>query len=169
MEYVTLKQLADELKMDRSHLRRYVLQNDFEPFKVRTIESKGQPTLALSPADAERVRDMRARDGFTYSVGVPTNGDGVFYVIQLVPSLAPNRVKLGYAISIEARLQSHRTAAPTAELIKAWPCKRSWETAAIASVTRIECKLLSGEVFDCDDLDALVSRCDQFFAIMPVA
>ena len=167
MEYVTLKQLADELKMDRSHLRRYVLQNDFEPFKVRTAESRGQPTLALSPADAESVRDMRTQDGFTYSVGVPANGGGFFYVIQLLPSLAPNRVKLGFAISIEARLQSHRTAAPTAELIKAWPCKRSWETAAIASVTRIECQLLSGEVFDCESLDTLVSRCDEFFAIMP--
>lgn len=166
MKYVTLKQLADELDIDRSHLRRYVLQKGLEPFKVRTAESRGQATLALNLADAETVRELRAQEGFTYDAPV-INGAGFFYVIQLVPDLAPNRVKLGFASDIDARLQAHRTSAPTAELVKAWPCKRSWEIAAIASVTRVECQSLSNEAFDCDDLNSLVLRCDEFFAIMP--
>jgi len=41
--------------------------------------------------------------------------------------LPPNRVKIGFADSVEKRLAEHRTAGPTAKLLKAWPCKRSWD------------------------------------------
>lgn len=166
-DYVTLKSLAQELQIDRSHLRRYVLSKGLTPCKVRTADSRGQPTLALSPEDAEFVRDLRAKEGFTYDTPVTTNGDGFFYVIRVVPDLAPGRVKFGFTCDIQVRLQAHRTSAPTAELVKAWPCRRSWECAAIASVTRVGCKLIANEVHDCDCIDNVVDRCDAFFAIMP--
>jgi len=170
-DYILLKDLAQELSMDRSHARRYVLKNDIPMFKVRTAESQGQPTLALTPEDAEAVRELRQSQG--YAVGgrpgeaIINNHCGWFYVIQLVPELDPGRAKVGFANDVEARLSSHRTAAPTAELVKVWPCKRSWETAAIASLTREGCESLSAEVFKADDLDSFIKRGDAFFSLMP--
>lgn len=150
-------------------MRKYVLSKGFSPFKVRTPESRGQLTLALTQEDAETIRELREKEGFSsYSVPI-TNGQGHFYVIQIVPDLAPKRVKLGFASDVGNRLQAHRTSAPTAWIATSWPCMRSWELAAIASATRTGCQLVGGEVFDCEDLEALISRCNAFFAIMPDA
>lgn len=60
---VPLKALAEELGMDRSHLRRFVLSLGIEPERIRTEDSRNQLTLALSDIDAERVRDERMNDG----------------------------------------------------------------------------------------------------------
>jgi len=128
-------------------------------------------TLALTPEDAEAVRELRQNQGYdtTARKGKPVsdNGDGWFYIIQLVPELEAGRVKLGFASDVEARLGAHRTSAPTAELLKSWPCNRKWEAAAIASIARTDCEALSGEVFVVGDLDRLIGRGDAFFGIMP--
>lgn len=172
--YILLKNLAQELGMDRSHARRYVLKNDIPMFRIRTIESRGQPTLALTPEDAEAVKELRQSQGYAVS-GHPgevimNNHHGWFYIIQLVPELDEGRVKLGFAGNVETRLQSHRTVAPTAELAKTWPCKQSWEKAAIDCVVgdkATNCWSIGGEVYGCRDLGLLVQRGDAFFSIMP--
>lgn len=91
---------------------------------------------------------------------------GFFYLIQLVPEALPNRVKIGFADIVEKRLAEHRTAAPTAKLLKAWPCKRSWDYAAMDSVTRDGCRLVLNEVYE-GDVDDFIGRGDAFFALMP--
>lgn len=168
-EYVTIGELAAELSMDKSHLRKYVLRAAFDFVKVRTSESRSQLTLALTAEDAEAIREMRQRQGFSGTMRPIKNGNGRFYVIQVVPEYDRNRVKLGFATDVDVRLLSHRTAAPTAEIVGSWPCRASWEATAIASVTRSGCTLVANEVFTCDNLDALVARCDAFFALMPSA
>jgi hypothetical protein len=169
VKYVTVAQLATELGLDRSSMRKYVHKQGFSPSKIRTKESRGQLTLALSENDAETIRELRQSQGFlSSSTPTQSNGDGHFYIIQLVPNLAPNRVKLGFAGNVQARLGAHRTAAPTAMLVKSWPCKRSWERAVIASVTRIECACIGSEVFECENLDSLIERGNGFFGVMPV-
>ncbi len=165
-EYVTLKHLANELGLDKSNLQKYVVKHGISPFKVRTNDSGRQLTLAITASEAETVRESRQAEGFSGLITPILNNDGYFYIIQLVPELAPNRVKLGYTNDILARLNAHRTSAPTATLIKYWQCRRSWEIAAIDSVTRCECQLISNEVFECDNLAILIERADQFFTIM---
>jgi hypothetical protein len=93
---------------------------------------------------------------------------GVFYVIQLVPELDSRRLKLGFAESLEQRLVQHRTAAPTAKVLQAWPCKRSWELTAIDALTSVGCRLILNEGFECDDPDALVQRGEAFFRMLPL-
>lgn len=171
-EYVLLKDLAAELGLDKSNARKYIMKAGISMFKVRTPESRGQLTLALSPEDAETIREMRQSQGYVMGKrsGHVVGGDdvGQFYVMQLVPELEEGRVKLGFAKDPEARLASHRTAAPTAMLLRAWPCRRCWEYAAIASITREDCEALSGEVFRTFALGSLVNRGDEFFALMPL-
>lgn len=169
MQYVTIQELANELGMDRSSLRRYVLKNGFTPVSIRGQDSRGQLTLAFTSEDAEAVRALRTKQGFSATFRAPVdNGHGFFYVIQLIPELDPLRVKLGWTNDVGSRLDAHRTAAPTAELVKSWPCRKSWEIAAMHSVTRVDCTHIANEVYRCNDIDSLVARCDQFFAIMPM-
>lgn len=165
--YVTLKDLAVELGIDRSNLRKYVLNHGLAPLSVRASGSRGQATLALTEADAEAVRALRHNEGFQDSGTPVENGEGHFYLVQLVPEFNPNRVKLGFALDANTRLDAHRTAAPTATLVKVWKCKRSWEGAAIASLTRVECELIANEVYECKSIDRLIARGDEFFGLMP--
>lgn len=165
---VTVKELAQELKLDRSNMRKYILAQGFDFIKTRTPESRGQLTLALTLADAEAIRELRENQGFmTAGKVVIDNGMGWFYLIQLIPDIAPKRIKLGFASNIESRLAAHHTSAPTAKLIKAWPCKKIWERAIIDSVTRIDCQLIAGEVFDCISLIDLTQRCNNLFGLFP--
>ncbi len=167
LDYVTLEQVAHDMGLDKSNARKYILKKGFTFLQLRTKEASGQMVNALTIEDAEAVKETRRREGFTYDTVVTENGKGYFYVIQLVPELSAARIKVGYASDIQQRLAAHRTASPTAELVKHWPCKVVWERAAIDSLTRIGCNLIANEVYNCTDIPALTERGDGFFAIMP--
>lgn len=170
-DYVLLSDLADEIGMDRSHLRRYAIKNDIELLKIRTPQTQNQKTLVVTTEDAELIKLLRSKEGFTFGDNAiaPALGNGeqgYFYLILLVPELSESRIKIGFAGNLEDRTAAHRTTCPTLKLVKAWPCKRSWEKVVIdcasAGLDRIGI-----EVFDCPSIDALISRIDAFFALMP--
>lgn len=166
-EYVSLKELAQRLGMDRSHARRYVLKLGYSFHKRRTPDSGSQLTLCVTGIETEEIVSQRAEKAFVASTVVAISDVGVFYVIQLVPDLDPKRLKLGFAEGLEQRLSQHRTAAPTARVLRAWPCKRVWERTAMDALTRQECRLILNEVFECDEPDALVERGNAFFGMLP--
>lgn len=166
-EYVSIKDLAKRLGMDRSHARRYVLKLGYSFHKRRTPDSGSQLTLCVTCAEADEISSQRADRGFTASTVVAGSDVGVFYVIQLVPDLDPKRLKLGFAESLEQRVSQHRTAAPTARVLRAWPCKRPWEMTAMDALTREGCRLILNEVFECDDPEELAKRGDAFFRMLP--
>ena len=167
IDFVSLKNLATELGMDRSHARRYVHKLGIDPHKRRTPDSGNQLTLALTSDEAELVRQKRREEGFLDTSKSVSSGVGVFYVIQVVPDLDPKRVKLGFAYDLASRLSQHRTTAPTARLVKSWPCKRSWELTVMDALTADECRLILNEVFECSDIDSLIARGDVLFAALP--
>lgn len=166
-EFLSIKELAGRLGMDRSHARRYVLKLGYNFHKRRTADSGSQLTLCVTAAEAEQIALRRANQGFLASSVVAVSDVGVFYVIQLVPELDPHRLKLGFAESLDQRLPQHRTAAPTARVLRAWPCKRCWELTAIDALTSVGCRLILNEVYECDDPESLVSRGNAFFATLP--
>ena len=66
MAHITLKELAEELGMDRSNLRKYVVAAGISTLRVRKLSGRGQRMLALVPEDADRVRSGLAwRTGYT--------------------------------------------------------------------------------------------------------
>jgi hypothetical protein len=166
-EFVSIKDLTRRLGMDRSHARRYVLKLDYSFHKRRTPDSGGQLTLCVTSSEAEEICSQRRDQGYEESTVVAVPEIGVFYVIQLVPELDPKRLKLGFAEGIDQRLSQHRTAAPTARVLRAWPCKRLWELTAIDALTRVGCRLILNEVFECEDSEALVERGEAFFSTLP--
>ena len=138
MEEISCEQIAAELGITRRHVLRQI-QRRAEKLGITVIRGKRNEVF-LSRADADMlINDYEPRRRSVASATSATNsseGFGFVYVIQLLPDELPLRHKLGYTDNLEQRLRDHRTAAPTLRLVKAWPCKRIWEAAAIASMTR---------------------------------
>ena len=63
-DHVTLKQLAEELDIDRSNARKFILALGITPAKIRTQDSRQQLTLAVTPEEADRIRAARKAAGF---------------------------------------------------------------------------------------------------------
>jgi len=166
-EFVSVKEIAEKLGMDRSAARKYILKLGIKPQKRRTADSGNQLSLTVTDEQARMILKLREDQGFTASGKPVESENGCFYVIQLVPELDPRRIKLGFAIDLPDRLAQHKTAAPTAKVAKSWPCKRSWELTAMDCLSGVHCRHILNEVFECDNLDVLLKRGDEFFALLP--
>ena len=166
-EFVSLKELAEEFGIDRTNLRKYVRRHGVKPHERRTRDSGHQLTLAVTIPEAETIRAHRRGEGFFDSPKPMPKEVGDFYVIRLVPELDPRRIKLGFADDTDSRLAQHRTAAPTAVVVKSWPCRRTWESTAMDCLSGRDCKLILNEVFECEDVDALIRKADELFSLLP--
>src|SRR5262249_39479637 len=88
------------------------------------------------------------------------------YIIQLVPDLDPHRVRVGFADDLTAALARLRAGAPTAAVLRSWPCRSAWAAAAADCLTS-KCRPFLGDVLECDDLNGLVAHGDRLFALLP--
>jgi len=166
-KYVSLKELAERIGMDRSHARRYIKKLGIKTQKRRTPDSGNQLCLTVTDKQAADILSHRESEGFLGSDKAVASESGVFYVIQLVPELDSHRIKLGFAIDMRDRLAQHRTAAPTAVVFKMWPCKRSWEQTTMDALVAKGCRHILNEVYECDDLETLVRVGDALFDLLP--
>jgi hypothetical protein len=166
-ELVPLRLLARELRIDRSHFRRYVTRFGIHPQKRQTKDSGNKLVVTVTAQEADIVRQARREQGYRVDGRETDLMVGVFYVIQLVPELDHHRIKLGFAEDVRTRLEQHRTAAPTAMVLKTWPCKRSWEFTVIDALSSSNCRLILNEVYECSDATILLARADDFFALLP--
>jgi len=169
-KFVSLKRLAEKLGMDRSYARKWINAQGFKSVKRRTRDSGGQQEVCYTHEQAEQIIAQRQRLGFSLDgqAAQTINEDyGVFYIVQLIPELDKNRVKLGFAADIAHRITEHRTASPTAEVARTWPCKRTWEKTVIDTLTGRHCRLLNNEVYECDDIRELVEVGNNLFALLP--
>jgi hypothetical protein len=91
---------------------------------------------------------------------------GFFYLIQLEPQHDSGRLKVGFTMDLDGRLQKHRCSAPFAQYVASWPCRRVWERAAIDCVT-VGCDQLHTEVFRAASMEQVSGRAQAFFTMMP--
>lgn len=168
-EYVLLSVLASEWGIDKSNARKYVLRHGYDFMRVRGEDRTHQAVLALKAEDAELLREIRLQEGFSNGTDSRPveNGVGVLYLVQIMPDADPSRIKLGYASDANRRLASYRTISPSATITKTWPCRVSWEKAAIDSLTAEYCTLIGGEVYQCTDIEGVIQRGNRFFSCMP--
>lgn len=164
MEYISVKQLAKELGMDRSGLRKYILKLGIRPIKRRTSDSGMQLALTVSSDDATAI--INSRD-IEIAPTAEANEKGVFYAIQLIPEFDPRRVKLGFTNALTERLAQHRTSAPTAIVLKSWPCKKSWEITIRDYLTSQKCCHILNEVFEFENIDSVLEMGDIIFNLLP--
>lgn len=170
--FVTLNDLAQQLGMDKSFARKYVLSLGVTPQKHRN-PSSGQKMNVVTQDDAAMITATRQRQGYV----MPSNLDapqheidtetGVFYLIQLIPEYAPQRIKLGFTQDMKDRMRHLVTSAPTAKVVKTWPCKRSWESTMRDILTIGHCEHVLNEVFECENMQDLLDRADALFVLFP--
>ena len=109
-----------------------------------------------SPHQRRGVRTAPAKEA--------TTKDGWFYCVQLVPDIAPGRVKLGFSTKLPQRLAHYRVSNPNAKLIFHCPCNRSEEKSAIEGIARTtRAKRLSAEVIEVSDASKLEFVIGRFF------
>ena len=64
VQLITLRQLAEELNIDRSNLRRYILKKGITFKRIRTEAGRHQLEIALTSKDADKIREIRDKEGF---------------------------------------------------------------------------------------------------------
>ena len=165
--FVYLRDIGEEFGLDGSNMRKWAIRCGVTPHKRRAPGRGNQSVLAVTEEEAVFLRLERASQGFGKNAVITEREVGVFYIIRLIPELDPNRIKFGFADDAVGRLTQHRTAAPTASIVKTWPCKRTWESAVIDCLSIPGCELIANEVFDCQDIDGLVEKADRLFALLP--
>lgn len=167
MEKISIKKFAEELGINKDYALRLVKKRG-ENLGIKPHYGK-RNAVYISRADADLlINDYEPRRSRTASIGGAERieGFGYFYIIQLHPEDLPNRLKIGYTDNLDVRQSDHRTTAPTLKLVRSWPCKRTREDAARASITRDDCEHVGGEVYD-GDVQVFIDRAEAFFAVMP--
>jgi len=173
-EFLTFREIADKLDVGvdtvRRTVRRLSKNSEITLLKRKTPNSKGATVHCLSVDDSNKLIS------YFENRNKPISGEnidnaafqrfGYFYIIQLIPEAIPNRVKIGYTDNLETRLREHQTSAPTAKYIGHWKCKRSWDQAAMDSITREDCKFIMNEVYE-GDIKKFLNRAEEFFRILP--
>jgi hypothetical protein len=152
--------LTDREKEDREKKWEEAYQANGNNAKQAAITAGWKP-ISASNAGTDMRRKLH---------GDEKPDSGYFYVINLIPEAQDlNRVKLGFSNNVDQRLQNHRCTAPTADVIQTWPCKRTWEVAAMDVVSRGEKQVGHdrSEVFDVVSMDEVIHRGNQFFSMMP--
>ncbi|MBU2511072.1 GIY-YIG nuclease family protein [bacterium] len=167
-DFVTFRELADQIGVEITTIRRNVKRLDLEIRNEKTETSKGARVQCLSIDNANLlISHFENRDKpISNSDSAALDRFGYFYIIQLIPEAVPDRVKIGYTDNLETRLREHQTAAPTAKYLGHWKCKRSWDQAAMDSITRTDCSLVMNEVYE-GDINGFLKRADEFFKVMP--
>jgi hypothetical protein len=174
-EGVAVVELADELQIRKQTIFKVMKRLGIHAVKRREYDRRGQMISVIRRADADAVRDELRRTTSGSREGSSSVGDtryfsedsGVFYVVQLEPAHDPGRLKVGFTTDIDGRLRHHRCSAPFAQCVKTWPCRRTWERAAIDCVTT-GAEQLHTEVFRVGSVQVVIDRADKFFGVMPV-
>src|SRR5262245_33491499 len=172
---IAVVELADELQIRKQTIFKVMGRLGIRAFKRRGPDRRGQLISVIRRDEADVIRDELRRITSAIKDGISGGSDaryfsedsGVFYVVQLEPVHDPGRLKVGFTTDIDGRLRHHRCSAPFAQCIGTWPCRRTWERAAIDCVT-FGAEQIHTEVFRIDSVQIVIDRANKFFSLMPV-
>jgi len=171
LDLIAVAELADELGTYRATIFKIVKRLGIQPVKRRDSERGGQQIALVTPGEATAIREAfttgrRSGDEASADAVSFAADEGRFYLIQLEPEHDPGRFKVGFTTDLDGRLRHHRCSAPFAQYKKHWPCRRTWERAAMDCMTA-GLEQLHTEVFRGPSLDEVLGRGERFFAVMP--
>jgi len=161
-EIVTLQQLAEEFRIDRSTVRKFVRGHGFEPVLVRSRAWGNQCALGFTEDEANRIREMRRARGFELRSPESVCKPKFLYLVQPIPEYAPQRLAIGLALDIDQRLSEIRHNSPNAVLLVSWSCPLQWQKAAFACLIA-GLTPLGGECYACKDIGSLLVQGHRFF------
>ena len=101
---ITIKELAAELGMDRSYLRRFALENGIQPH-LRTAPGSGRkPLLTVTPEQAAEIRKRRD-PGYVEEPPTPDKFDKALALVLERSQLKSGRPQVGAFVRISDRLE----------------------------------------------------------------
>ena len=157
-EFYNLRQIAKDLGITYQTVKSRTEQLDIEVVQIQNDKNLYQSSIRS--ADVGRLKDSLANKSHSEN--------GFFYMIALIPEYNRGRIKVGFASNVEERLGNHRTAAPTAELVRCWPCKRAFEKTIIAALSSLG-KQVRNEVYDFPNVDLIVAKAETLFSLLNFA
>ena len=157
-EFYNLRQIAKDLGITYQTVKSRTEQLEIEVVQIQNEKNLYQSSIRS--ADVGRLKDSLANKSHSEN--------GFFYMIALIPEYNRGRIKVGFASNVEERLGNHRTAAPTAELVRCWPCKRAFEKTIIAALSSLG-KQVRNEVYDFPNVDLIVAKAETLFSLLNIA
>ena len=146
---------------DRRFVQAYFAKNGNAAAAARELGYEGRRAERMGFKFKNRLKNQLPET----QISEPDVTHGYFYIISLIPDTGIDRFKFGFSNDTDRRLEEHRTAAPTAEIVRQWPCKRIWEACAIDAISRGE-KHIRTEVFDIRDRGEVLLKANAFFALL---
>ena len=170
-QMLSVRDAAVELGMRKQTIFKVMKRLGITGVKRRDASARNQLVSYITQSEVVRIRDA-AQEKLLKTNGEPSDDGfisaevGVFYLLQLEPEHDPTRFKVGFAANMEERLRTLKCSAPFITVWKTWPCKRLWEKTVIDCVTT-GCEQLHTEVFRCNSIESVATKCDVFFGMMP--
>jgi biotin operon repressor len=143
---IFVKDLSAELGMDRSHLHKLIKQLKIKVIPSRDAGTGYQMANAISDGDAEIIRKHRKSKGYTDGV-IATGQESYLYAVIPDPEARPDRVKVGKAASVDARVADYRTVCPDLEIARRWAAPATCEGYLIALADSFGVRV-GPEIFD---------------------
>jgi len=161
-EMVFVSSLAGDLGMDKGNLFKLLKKLKIATTPIRSPKHGQQKIAALTKEDVSKVISYR-----TDFYREPERKIPVIYLVQLLPDLSPNRVKIGYTADILARIRDFKTTCPDLKLVKTWQCSRqTLEPGIVSMIITSDDKSISNEVYQLKNIEDTLRRAEEVFKLL---
>ena len=112
-DMISVADAAKALGRHKQSLFKLINRLKLEKVFIKSEDARGQTAAHISSEDFDILKSHVEGASLT-SVSQDNDGStgGYFYIIQLEPEFDPQRLKLGFAASVDERIRKHKTAAP---------------------------------------------------------
>ncbi len=158
----TIKEVAQAVGRDRSITLKNIKKHDIPIVMIKTPDTNGQKTVALTEDAYKQFLDLSGVYGVTSKKKyvASANEKGVFYLINPIPAHSKTRIKFGYTFSIDERVKEYKTICPDMEIVKTWPIKKYQEKTIIDMAITKSDKRIGTEIYEIADVNETIARID---------
>ena len=161
-DMIFVNSLANDLSMNKGNLFKLLKKLKIETSSLRSAKHGQQMLSTITREDASKV--ISYRTGFFKE---PDSKSPVIYLVQLLPDLSPNRVKIGFTSDMASRIRDFKTTCPDLTVIKTWQCpKHALEPGIVALIITSEDRPISDEVYQLSSLEDTMRRAEEDFKLL---
>ncbi len=160
-ELIPVWKIAEELKLDRSHLLKGIKSRKYGLIELKFIRDRNkqnQEVVAIAKRDYDIIKNYRIDNGFGEKGIITSATDkGFFYIIQTNPDSIPNRYKFGFTNDIDNRIRSYKSVCPNMKIIDKFECNTFHEQPLLRMVSKYG-KRIGQELYEIDNIDLIIKE-----------
>ena len=167
---VLLHNLAGKLGYyDAYSLNRVAIRLGFKPYKLKGAKNASW-LLSAKDADAlvTRLEEEKAHRILPEDQ-TKVQGIGGVYCVEAPSYTGIIRVKIGWADNFANRFNSYRTLVPDLRVRALWVTRATWMEQMAITYASNTARRVSNELFECDDIDALVAGLTAHFSALGIS